>query len=72
MRKTIRRGDGFKVLRKALAYGWSVAVAAAPVGWLARLKTKKDRPQTDGRSLGCPLVRSLTTKPPSRHNTPIS
>jgi hypothetical protein len=25
-----RRADDFKVLRKALAYGWSVAVAAAP------------------------------------------
>ncbi len=25
-----RRGDGFKVLRQALGYGWSVAAAAAP------------------------------------------
>ena len=27
---TDRAGDGFKVLRKALGYGWSVAAAAAP------------------------------------------
>ena len=28
--ETDRRADAFKVLRQALAYGWSVAVAAAP------------------------------------------
>ncbi|HJT37861.1 MAG TPA: HEAT repeat domain-containing protein [Actinomycetota bacterium] len=27
---TDRRGDGFRVLRQALGYGWSVAAAAAP------------------------------------------
>jgi hypothetical protein len=29
-RSTDRRADGFRALRKALAYGWSVALAAAP------------------------------------------
>src|SRR5207249_4115460 len=28
--ETDRRGEDFKTLRKALAYGWSVAVVAAP------------------------------------------
>ncbi len=30
VRESDRRSDGFKALRKALGYGWSVAVAASP------------------------------------------
>ena len=32
-----RRDEGFRVLRKALGYGWSVAVAALPEAGMARL-----------------------------------
>jgi hypothetical protein len=41
-----RRGDGFRVLRQALGYGWSVAAAAAPenaVPYLQKWLQSKDR-----------------------------
>src|ERR1700745_2089444 len=43
---TDRRGDGFRVLRQALGYGWSVAAAAAPenaVPYLQKWLQSKDR-----------------------------
>jgi hypothetical protein len=43
---TDRRGDGFRVLRQALGYGWSVAAAAAPenaVPYLQKWLESKDR-----------------------------
>ena len=42
---TDRRGDGFRVLRQALGYGWSVAAAAAPenaVPYLQKWLQSKD------------------------------
>jgi hypothetical protein len=41
-----RRGDGFRVLRQALGYGWSVAAAAAPenaVPYLQKWLQSKDK-----------------------------
>ena len=42
-----RRSDGFKVLRKALGYGWSVAAAAAPENSVPYLEKWLASPDAD-------------------------
>jgi hypothetical protein len=44
-----RRGDGFIALRKALGYGWSVAVAAHPASGKPRLQRWLNSPNPDVR-----------------------
>ena len=42
-----RRDDGFRVLRQALGYGWSVAIAALPADGLARFERLRASPDPD-------------------------
>jgi hypothetical protein len=46
-REPDRRSDGFKALRKALGYGWSVAVAAAPGPGRERMARRLDADDRD-------------------------
>jgi len=44
---TDRKGDGFRVLRQALGYGWSVAAAAAPDAAMPYIEKWLRSPDTD-------------------------
>jgi hypothetical protein len=68
-----RRGDGFRVLRQALGYGWSVALAAAPenaVPYLEKWLESKDKDvawvmkSNLGKSRMAPLRDSLARPAP--------